>query len=135
MVAVFIDLENLALGAREDLPGQADTIPYKGLELLGIDDVYASIRRAYTDWSFFFSSRRRQTRWNCDWSSDVCSSDLLSTSRQALVSRRRWVSASARTGSPNRPVLAGSSTTIRARVASTTMSRAFKAGLRPAALT
>src|SRR5689334_6040757 len=28
-------------------------------------------------WSiFFFSSRRRHTRWNCDWSSDVCSSDL-----------------------------------------------------------
>src|SRR6266481_3543625 len=26
---------------------------------------------------FFFSSRRRHTRWNCDWSSDVCSSDLL----------------------------------------------------------
>src|SRR5438309_11750811 len=25
---------------------------------------------------FFFSSRRRHTRWNCDWSSDVCSSDL-----------------------------------------------------------
>src|SRR3989338_5250162 len=25
----------------------------------------------------FFSSRRRHTRWNCDWSSDVCSSDLL----------------------------------------------------------
>src|SRR3989338_8449104 len=23
-----------------------------------------------------FSSRRRHTRWNCDWSSDVCSSDL-----------------------------------------------------------
>src|SRR6266481_9847915 len=22
---------------------------------------------------FFFSSRRRHTRWNCDWSSDVCS--------------------------------------------------------------
>src|SRR6266481_10133633 len=27
-------------------------------------------------WLFFFSSRRRHTRWNCDWSSDVCSSDL-----------------------------------------------------------
>src|SRR5689334_24829654 len=27
---------------------------------------------------FFFSSRRRHTRWNCDWSSDVCSSDLTS---------------------------------------------------------
>src|SRR5689334_23419108 len=25
---------------------------------------------------FFFSSRRRHTRWNCDWSSAVCSSDL-----------------------------------------------------------
>src|SRR5689334_19707239 len=25
---------------------------------------------------FFVSSRRRHTRWNCDWSSDVCSSDL-----------------------------------------------------------
>src|SRR5689334_7536022 len=25
---------------------------------------------------FFFSSRRRHTRWNCDRSSDVCSSDL-----------------------------------------------------------
>src|SRR6266568_2502376 len=25
---------------------------------------------------FFFSSRRRHTRWNCDWSSNVCSSDL-----------------------------------------------------------
>src|SRR6266568_7957713 len=25
----------------------------------------------------FFSSRRRHTRWNCDWSSDVCSSDLV----------------------------------------------------------
>src|SRR5260221_7338141 len=34
---------------------------------------------------FFFSSRRRHTRSLCDWSSDVCSSDLLpafeSTSR------------------------------------------------------
>src|SRR5690606_41154616 len=27
---------------------------------------------------FFFSSRRRHTRFSRDWSSDVCSSDLLS---------------------------------------------------------
>src|SRR5690242_21112794 len=27
-------------------------------------------------WGFFFSSRRRHTRLTCDWSSDVCSSDL-----------------------------------------------------------
>src|SRR5690348_18331037 len=26
---------------------------------------------------FFFSSRRRHTRWTGDWSSDMCSSDLL----------------------------------------------------------
>src|SRR6266478_9651864 len=25
---------------------------------------------------FFFSSRRRHTRFDCNWSSDVCSSDL-----------------------------------------------------------
>src|SRR5712692_7904806 len=28
---------------------------------------------------FFFSSRTRHTRWNCDWSSDVCSSDLVAS--------------------------------------------------------
>src|SRR5256886_16338704 len=30
---------------------------------------------------FFFSSRRRHTRFDCDWSSDVCSSDLGTTGR------------------------------------------------------
>src|SRR5690348_18135774 len=29
------------------------------------------------DKDFFFSSMRRHTRWTGDWSSDVCSSDLL----------------------------------------------------------
>src|SRR2546430_3891517 len=33
---------------------------------------------------FFFSSRRRHTRFDCDWSSDVCSSDLF-VGRQVLV--------------------------------------------------
>src|SRR5689334_25147823 len=38
---------------------------------------------------FVFSSRRRHTRWNCDWSSDVCSSDLLGErSRNAARGRR-----------------------------------------------
>src|SRR5882762_2981096 len=32
---------------------------------------------------FFFSSRRRHTRFKCDWSSDVCSSDLLAAGREA----------------------------------------------------
>src|SRR2546430_4375864 len=31
---------------------------------------------AYSCCFFFFSSRRRHTRFDCDWSSDVCSSDL-----------------------------------------------------------
>src|SRR5205085_8642408 len=37
---------------------------------------------------FFFSSRRRHTRFDCDWSSDVCSSDLAATnaSRPSVVS-------------------------------------------------
>src|SRR5690625_453613 len=30
----------------------------------------------YNVFLFFFSSRRRHTRWPRDWSSDVCSSDL-----------------------------------------------------------
>src|SRR5438132_7259291 len=34
---------------------------------------------------FFFSSRRRHTRSLCDWSSDVCSSDLLLTTLVALI--------------------------------------------------
>src|SRR5256886_7753170 len=33
---------------------------------------------------FFFSSRRRHTRFDCDWSSDVCSSDLLSEENRFL---------------------------------------------------
>src|SRR2546427_6458572 len=31
----------------------------------------------YLCFFFFFSSRRRHTRFDCDWSSDVCSSDLI----------------------------------------------------------
>src|SRR6266571_3707036 len=34
---------------------------------------------------FFFSSRRRHTRLTCDWSSDVCSSDLAHPTRLALL--------------------------------------------------
>src|SRR5713101_1962990 len=34
---------------------------------------------------FFFSSRRRHTRLTCDWSSDVCSSDLPVTALNGVV--------------------------------------------------
>jgi hypothetical protein len=50
-VAVFIDLENLAIGAGETMPGQTDTVPFKALELLCRDYGNTSIRRAYADWS------------------------------------------------------------------------------------
>src|SRR2546430_11649882 len=33
---------------------------------------------------FFFSSRRRHTRFDCDWSSDVCSSDLYRREDESL---------------------------------------------------
>src|SRR5438132_8865175 len=37
---------------------------------------------------FFFSSRRRHTRSLCDWSSDVCSSDLTCTRTRPSASSR-----------------------------------------------
>src|SRR5699024_7122021 len=45
--------------------------------------------------SFFFSSRRRHTRSKRDWSSDVCSSDLIDhlfgiVARSACVPQRQW---------------------------------------------
>src|SRR5256886_5308052 len=39
--------------------------------------MHGSMHHVILDVSFFFfSSRRRHTRFDCDWSSDVCSSDL-----------------------------------------------------------
>src|SRR2546430_7193091 len=35
--------------------------------------------------SFFVSSRRRHTRFDCDWSSDVCSSDLLTIAENVAL--------------------------------------------------
>src|SRR2546430_11967231 len=39
---------------------------------------------------FFFSSRRRHTRFDCDWSSDVCSSDLHSFGNARGGPFRAW---------------------------------------------
>src|SRR5690625_5701876 len=38
--------------------------------------------------SFFFSSRRRHTRWPRDWSSDVCSSDLALAATHGISTSR-----------------------------------------------
>src|SRR5688572_31524064 len=48
---------------------------------------------------FFFSSRRRHTRFDCDWSSDVCSSDLDTTDESGVVA------ALAQHESPNVPAV------------------------------
>src|SRR5690625_3897428 len=39
---------------------------------------------------FFFSSRRRHTRWPRDWSSDVCSSDLMDAEMQIFDFIEGW---------------------------------------------
>src|SRR3989475_10887961 len=38
---------------------------------------------------FFFSSRRRHTRFDCDWSSDVCSSDLVDRSANTTPGNKK----------------------------------------------
>src|SRR5207253_5450210 len=45
---------------------------------------------------FFFSSRRRHTRWPRDWSSDVCSSDLSRRSARSAPACARRASSSRR---------------------------------------
>src|SRR5260370_5493563 len=44
---------------------------------------------------FFFSSRRRHTRFKCDWSSDVCSSDLTNPRNEAFFPLYRSIHARA----------------------------------------
>src|SRR5690606_41048087 len=53
---------------------------------------------------FFFSSRRRHTRFSRDWSSDVCSSDLAGGS--SPTSSRNSVPPSARSNQPLRAATA-----------------------------
>src|SRR5207249_1265390 len=43
------------------------------------------VTECYSHFFFFFSSRRRHTRSKRDWSSDVCSSDLLSFYPEKMV--------------------------------------------------
>src|SRR5690606_39788096 len=43
---------------------------------------------------FFFSSRRRHTRFSRDWSSDVCSSDLVSKIAEQYFPQSLFVDAS-----------------------------------------
>src|SRR5256886_13837552 len=49
---------------------------------------------------FFFSSRRRHTRFDCDWSSDVCSSDLGLSSHGGRHGARRRICGGTGSASP-----------------------------------
>src|SRR2546430_11154758 len=56
--------------------------------------VFIGVRVVVAVFFFFFSSRRRHTRFDCDWSSDVCSSDLQLLSKTCLRSpQRSWARA------------------------------------------
>src|SRR2546427_12360666 len=50
-VAVFVDFENLVIGAVKELPGQANPAPYEALTRLCRRYGNASGRRAYADWA------------------------------------------------------------------------------------
>src|SRR5690625_7531112 len=52
---------------------------------------------------FFLSSRRRHTRWPRDWSSDVCSSDLILHNTIATIPKRRWLFTLTRYVTPSTP--------------------------------
>src|SRR5256886_3691450 len=53
---------------------------------------------------FFFSSRRRHTRFDCDWSSDVCSSDLVAVQNLLGLSLQFRISPEWRTEASFAPV-------------------------------
>src|SRR3712207_7229675 len=62
---------------------------------------------------FFFSSRRRHTRYWRDWSSDVCSSDLRHwRGRFQPVAAILWKPSARRYMSPSSPCLASYATTL-----------------------
>src|SRR2546422_4621268 len=56
---------------------------------------------------FFFSSRRRHTRCSRDWSSDVCSSDLVRR-RRCRGKTSSWNAPCAKAGTTSRPRTGGS---------------------------
>src|SRR6266511_3272326 len=74
----------LAIAAAPALGSQSAALPpvvRAGLETYKINGAAAAVSRWLTNSPitaqfFFFSRRRRHTRFSRDWSSDVCSSDL-----------------------------------------------------------
>jgi uncharacterized LabA/DUF88 family protein len=50
-VAVFVDFENLVIGAVKELPNQVNSAPYEALTRLCRGYGTAAVRRAYADWA------------------------------------------------------------------------------------
>src|SRR5260370_2465635 len=95
-------------------------------------NVLATLRTTIHIFFFFFSSRRRHTRFKCDWSSDVCSSDLClfssSTRNIALGSGSITVAITSMASSlefPESPFFFSS------RIGLAIVSRVYLAGLAP----
>src|SRR5215208_4149236 len=74
-----------ALGGRTPLP----------VFVVGISMNLARGRKPECHCFFFFSSRRRHTRWPREWSSDVCSSDLAPSPRPRAPARPARMAATA----------------------------------------
>src|SRR5256886_7742527 len=68
---------NVPSGTTSNYPAFCDWYEKRIIESGGIDLQILGIGSDdHIAFNFFFSSRRRHTRFDCDWSSDVCSSDL-----------------------------------------------------------
>src|SRR2546430_3854737 len=83
VVLPFLLLCSIALGAATGLlfVYASDLPEIRALETYRpnvVTEIYADDGQLVGSFAlqrFFFSSRRRHTRFDCDWSSDVCSSD------------------------------------------------------------
>src|SRR2546430_12791198 len=60
----------------EELRVYTSTLMFTRIGMFVLDRVGVWSGDSVVKFFFFFSSRRRHTRFDCDWSSDVCSSDL-----------------------------------------------------------
>src|SRR2546427_5026725 len=73
---------------------------------------------------FFFTSRRRHTRFDCDWSSDVCSSDLTQCLVDGLRDRARL--SAGRAAAPSAAII--DSQSVRAAETVSRATRGYDAG-------
>src|SRR6266571_2147824 len=84
-IALFADIDTRAVVSNQDVPDLylvPSALQEEGLEALVCEKLGLPAKEAdLGEWlqltEFFCSSRRRHTRLTCDWSSDVCSSDLI----------------------------------------------------------